>query len=232
VQKRGVNVVTVEDPVEYRLPGIAQVQVNERAGMTFAAALRSILRQDPDVVLVGEIRDRETATVAVQASLTGHLVLSTLHTIDAAGAVTRLSDLGVEPFKLAAALRGVVAQRLVRKRCAVCRGDEPPNGTVPCVTCGGSGYRGRAAVVELLTSDAEVARTIARGATAAQVADAARAGGMRTLWESALDQVRRGLTDMPEVLRCLEAPTPIGPLLPAVRLAGLPDFDDCFSILP
>jgi general secretion pathway protein E len=232
VQKRGVNVVTVEDPVEYRLPGIAQVQVNERAGMTFAAALRSILRQDPDVVLVGEIRDRETATVAVQASLTGHLVLSTLHTIDAAGAVTRLSDLGVEPFKLAAALRGVVAQRLVRKRCAVCRGDEPPNGTVPCVTCGGSGYRGRAAVVELLTSDAEVARTIARGGTAAQVADAARLGGMRTLWESALDQVRRGLTDMPEVLRCLEAPTPIGPLLPAVRLAGLPDFDDCFSILP
>ena len=115
IQRRGgVNVVTVEDPVEYRLPGIVQVQVHEKAGLTFAAALRSILRQDPDVVLVGEIRDRETAAIAVQASLTGHLVLSTLHTTDAVGAITRLADVGVEPYKLGAALKGVVAQRLLR----------------------------------------------------------------------------------------------------------------------
>jgi hypothetical protein len=117
----GVNVVTVENPVERRLPGVVQVQTHERAGLTFAAALRAILRQDPDVVLVGEVRDHETALVAAQAALTGHLVLATVHTVDAVGAVTRLADLGVEPFKVAAALRGVVAQRLVRRLCAACR---------------------------------------------------------------------------------------------------------------
>jgi Tfp pilus assembly pilus retraction ATPase PilT len=201
VQRRGVNVVTVEDPVEYRLPGIAQVQVNERAGLTFAAALRSILRQDPDVVLVGEIRDRETATIAVQASLTGHLVLSTLHTIDAAGAVTRLADLGVEPFKLAAALRGVVAQRLVRKLCDRCR--RRGGG---CAECGDTGYRGRVAVVEVLAGDAEVARQIARGAPTADVAAAARAGGMRSLWDSGMGQVRIGVTDLDELRRSIDQP--------------------------
>ena len=122
----GVNVITVEDPVERRLPGVVQVQTHERAGLTFATALRAILRQDPDVVLVGEVRDRETAAVAAQAALTGHLVLATLHTVDAVGAVARLADVGVEPFKLAAALRGVVAQRLVRRLCARCRVFVPP----------------------------------------------------------------------------------------------------------
>jgi type II secretory ATPase GspE/PulE/Tfp pilus assembly ATPase PilB-like protein len=121
IQARGVNIVTVEDPVEYKLNGIVQVQVNEKAGLTFAAALRSILRQDPDVVLVGEIRDKETAVTATQASLTGHLVLSTLHTIDAASAVARLIDIGIEPFKIAAALKGAVAQRLLRRLCLKCR---------------------------------------------------------------------------------------------------------------
>src|SRR5256714_3903297 len=121
IQSEGVNIVTVEDPVEYRMQGIVQVQVQEKAGLTFASALRSILRQDPNVVLIGEIRDRETAQIAVQASLTGHLVLSTLHTNDAANAVTRLVDIGVEPYKIAAALRGVVAQRLMRKLCTTCK---------------------------------------------------------------------------------------------------------------
>jgi type II secretory ATPase GspE/PulE/Tfp pilus assembly ATPase PilB-like protein len=222
VQQRGVNVVTVEDPVEYRIAGISQVQVNERAGLTFAAALRSILRQDPDVVLVGEIRDRETATIAVQASLTGHLVLSTLHTIDAASAVTRLTDLGVEPFKLAAALRGVVAQRLMRRLCERCR----RSGT-ECPACGASGYRGRVAVVELLASDAEVDRRIARGDPAASVADAARAGGMRSLWECGESHVRRGVTDDEELRRCLDAPTPTS----ATIVPGLPDLDALFDLV-
>src|SRR5579864_7788112 len=120
IQKRGVNIVTVEDPVEYRLQGIVQVQVNEKTGLTFPAALRSILRQDPDVILVGEIRDKETAQIAVQAALTGHLVLSTLHTIDAASSVTRLTDIGIETYKTAAALKGIVAQRLLRRLCPQC----------------------------------------------------------------------------------------------------------------
>ena len=128
IQSEGVNIVTVEDPVEYRLgENIVQVQVHEKAGLTFASALRSILRQDPDVVLIGEIRDQETAQIALQASLTGHLVLSTLHTNDAPNAVTRLVDMGMEPYKIASALRGVVAQRLMRRLCAVCRRAERPS---------------------------------------------------------------------------------------------------------
>src|SRR5918999_1810218 len=158
VQDRGVNIVTVEDPVEYRIPGTVQVQVRERAGLTFGAALRSIMRQDPDVILVGEIRDRETAEIAIQASLTGHLVLSTLHTNDAASAVTRLVDIGVASHKIATAVKGVLAQRLVRRLCEVCREVRPstaadarygvPAGTPigrarGCTLCAGTGYRGR-----------------------------------------------------------------------------------------
>jgi type II secretory ATPase GspE/PulE/Tfp pilus assembly ATPase PilB-like protein len=198
----GVNVVTVEDPVERRVPGVVQVQVHERTGLTFATALRAILRQDPDVVLVGEIRDRETASIAAQAALTGHLVLATLHTIDAASAVTRLTDVGVEPFQVAAALRGVIAQRLVRRRCARCGGGEATG----CVTCHGAGFHGRSAVVEVLLADAPVRRRIARGGGPQAVARAARARGMATLWESGLSQVRAGVTTLDELRRVLDPP--------------------------
>ncbi len=222
IQARGVNIVTVEDPVEYKLTGVVQVQVNEKAGLTFAAALRSILRQDPDVVLVGEIRDHETATIATQASLTGHLVLSTLHTIDAASAVARLIDIGVEPFKIAAALKGVVAQRLLRRLCTHCK--IPATESVPerlqrwipegsqifkavgCAECSNMGYRGRMAVMEVMISDSEVERRIAAADSTDAIAEAARDGGMRTLWESGVEQVLSGTTDIEELLRVVEPP--------------------------
>lgn len=219
---RGVNIVTVEDPVEYKIPGIVQVQVNEKAGLTFPAALRSILRQDPDVVLVGEIRDKETAAVAIQASLTGHLVLSTLHTIDAASSVARLLDIGVESYKIAAALKGVIAQRLVRRLCPHCcrTATDPiaerllrwiPQGTTlyqaaGCNECGNTGYRGRLALMEVLLADAEVERRIAAGDSTDKVVEAARMAGLRSLWESGIDHVIAGTTDLEELLRVVEAP--------------------------
>ncbi|MDQ4079117.1 MAG: type II/IV secretion system protein, partial [Gemmatimonadota bacterium] len=222
IQNRGVNIVTVEDPVEYRLQGIVQVQVHEKAGLTFAAALRSILRQDPDVVLVGEVRDRETASTAVQASLTGHLVLTTLHTIDAASSITRLTDVGVESYKLAAALKGIVAQRLLRRVCTQCREVwmDPipdrlrpwiPAGTplyraVGCDNCSNTGYRGRMAVVEVLVTNPEIERRIAANESADRIADAAREGGMRSLWESGVNRVVAGDTTIEELLRVLEVP--------------------------
>jgi len=222
VQARGVNIVTVEDPVEYRLQGIVQVQINEKAGLTFPAALRSILRQDPDVILVGEIRDKETANIAVQASLTGHLVLSTLHTNDAASAVTRLVDIGIESYKIAAALKGVVAQRLMRRLCNSCRelavGQVPDRmqkyfpvqGTlyraVGCPECSMTGYRGRLAIEEVLQVTEEVERRIAGNESVDRINDAAREGGMRSLWESAVAHVRNGETTIEELLRVLEAP--------------------------
>ena len=223
IQSRGVNIVTVEDPVEYKLNGVVQVQVNEKAGLTFASALRSILRQDPDVVLVGEIRDRETATIATQASLTGHLVLSTLHTIDAASAVARLIDIGIEPFKIAAALKGAVAQRLLRRLCTSCRAPmttpipeklqrwfPTPDGlyrAVGCKECGTTGYRGRMAVMEVMVSDAEIERRITAAESTERIADAARRGGMRTMWDAGADQVAAGHTDLEELLRVLEVPS-------------------------
>jgi type II secretory ATPase GspE/PulE/Tfp pilus assembly ATPase PilB-like protein/CheY-like chemotaxis protein len=222
IQTRGVNIVTVEDPVEYRLQGVVQVQVHEKAGLTFATALRSILRQDPDVVLVGEVRDRETAATAVQASLTGHLVLTTLHTIDAASSITRLTDIGVESYKLAAALKGIVAQRLLRRVCAQCREvwmDPVPDRLRPwipsgtplfraagCDHCAQTGYRGRMAVVEVLVSNPEVERRISAGESVDRVADAAREGGMRSLWESGVSRVVGGETTIEELLRVLEVP--------------------------
>ena len=222
VQARGVNIVTVEDPVEYRLQGIVQVQVNEKAGLTFPAALRSILRQDPDVILVGEIRDKETANIAIQASLTGHLVLSTLHTNDAASSVTRLIDIGIESYKIAAALKGVVAQRLMRRLCSHCRELSigqvpdrikrwfPDQGTlyrgVGCIECSMTGYRGRLAVEEVLQANEEVERRIAGNETVERIHDAARETGMRSLWESGVQHVRQGETTIEELLRVLEAP--------------------------
>src|SRR5436309_1144357 len=222
IKSEGVNIVTVEDPVEYRMQGIVQVQVQEKAGLTFASALRSILRQDPNVVLVGEIRDRETAQIAVQASLTGHLVLSTLHTNDAANAVTRLVDIGVEAYKIAAALRGVVAQRLMRKLCPTCKQvwmETPadrlkqwvPKGTplyraAGCPDCAMTGYRGRFSIVEVLTVTAEVERRIASGETAEPIAAAARRGGMKGLWESGLEHVLRGESTLDELTRVVDIP--------------------------
>ena len=227
VQDEGVNIVTVEDPVEYRLgKGIVQVQVHEKAGLTFAAALRSILRQDPDVVLVGEIRDRETAQIAVQASLTGHLVLSTLHTNDAPNAVTRLTDMGIEAYKLASALRGVLAQRLMRRICPTCRemstASPPerlrryiPAGTqlarsVGCPECSMTGYKGRFSVVEVLTMNAELEKLIGSGATADKIAEAGRQNGMLSLFESGLRHVLAGETSVEELLRVVDVPVADG----------------------
>jgi type II secretory ATPase GspE/PulE/Tfp pilus assembly ATPase PilB-like protein/CheY-like chemotaxis protein len=223
VQGEGVNIVTVEDPVEYKLgQNIVQVQVNEKAGLTFAAALRSILRQDPDVVLVGEIRDKETAQIALQASLTGHLVLSTLHTNDAPNAITRLVDMGMEAYKIAPALRGVVAQRLMRRLCPACRviSTEPIGGSlsrfvppgatlyqaVGCTDCSMTGYRGRFSIVEVLTMTPELERRIGEGATAEKIAEAARAAGMRSLFASGLRHVLSGESTLEELLRVTDVP--------------------------
>ena len=233
IQQRAVNIVTVEDPVEYKLGGIVQVQVNEKAGLNFANALRSILRQDPDVILVGEIRDKETAGIAVQASLTGHLVLSTLHTIDAASSVARLVDIGVDAYKIAAALKGVVAQRLLRRLCPACRQENTdhvserlrrwlPHGmtlnkAVGCPECSQTGYRGRMAVMEVLTTNSDIERLISVGATADEIAEAARASGMKTLWDSGIEHVRSGETSLDELLRVVEQPaeTPVRRPAPA-----------------
>ncbi len=222
IKSEGVNIVTVEDPVEYRMQGIVQVQVQEKAGLTFASALRSILRQDPNVVLVGEIRDRETAQIAVQASLTGHLVLSTLHTNDAANAVTRLVDIGVEAYKIAAALRGVVAQRLMRRLCPTCKEvwmETPPDRLKPwipkgtplyraagCPDCAMTGYRGRFSIIEVMTITAEVERRIAGGEPAEQIARAARRGGMKSLWDSGLGHVLKGESTVDELMRVVDVP--------------------------
>jgi type II secretory ATPase GspE/PulE/Tfp pilus assembly ATPase PilB-like protein/CheY-like chemotaxis protein len=241
VQGEGVNIVTVEDPVEYRLgQNIVQVQVNEKAGLTFAAALRSILRQDPDVVLVGEIRDKETAQIALQASLTGHLVLSTLHTNDAPNAITRLVDMGMEAYKIAPALRGVVAQRLMRRLCLACRviSTEPISGSltrfiplgatlyqaVGCTDCSMTGYRGRFSIVEVLTMSPELERRIGEGATAEKIAVAARAAGMRSLFGSGLRHVLAGESTLEELLRVADVPTederPVRPSGPQPRISA------------
>ncbi|MFZ5625180.1 MAG: ATPase, T2SS/T4P/T4SS family [Gemmatimonadota bacterium] len=251
IQSEGVNIVTVEDPVEYRLgSNIVQVQVHDKAGLTFASALRSILRQDPDVVLVGEIRDLETAEIALQASLTGHLVLSTLHTNDAPNSVTRLVDIGLESYKIAAALRGVIAQRLMRRLCPVCA--EPRTEPVPpelarfvpagarllqavgCGECAMTGYRGRFSICEIFTMNQELERLVALGATADQLTVAARAGGMQTLFESGMRHVLAGESTLEELLRvteptALDAPArggaavapPVPPAAPVVARAAV-----------
>ncbi len=223
IQSEGVNIVTIEDPVEYRLgKHIVQVQINDKAGLTFSTALRSILRQDPDVVLVGEIRDGETAQIAVQASLTGHLVLSTLHTNDAPNSVTRLVDMGMQAYKIGAALRGVIAQRLMRRLCLSCRvvQREPvpervtqyftnaktlyqPKG---CPDCAMTGYRGRFSIVEILTMSPELERLIGQGATVDLIATAARQNGMLSLFESGLRHVIEGDSSVDELLRVTDIP--------------------------
>ena len=188
------NIMTVEDPIEYELPGIGQTQVNAKIDLTFAKALRAILRQDPDVIMIGEIRDYETAQIAIQASLTGHLVLATLHTNDAASAVTRLTDMGVEPFLLSSSLLGVLAQRLVRKWCLPCLG-------AGCAQCNHSGYSGRTGIFELLVTDDALRAHIHARATEADVRAAALAGGMRLMREDGQRLVSAGITSAAEVLR-------------------------------
>jgi general secretion pathway protein E len=188
------NVMTIEDPIEYRLPGVSQMQVNPSIGLDFATGLRAILRQDPDVVLVGEIRDRETAEIALQAALTGHLVLATLHTNDAATAITRLLDMRLEPFLVASSLLGVMAQRLVRRRCEACAG-------AGCPACGQRGLRGRTPIAELLLADDGMRAMVMERADAAAVRRHATGRGMRRLREDGLAKVARGLTTQAEILR-------------------------------
>jgi type IV pilus assembly protein PilB len=224
INRPEINIITVEDPVEYRLPGVNQVQINNRAGMTFAAALRSILRSDPDVVMVGEVRDGETAKISIEAALTGHLVLSTLHTNDAPSALTRLNEMGVEPFLTGAAVSGVLAQRLARKLCTHCcemytpSVDELLAARVSpdvaaasdgmafyrkrgCPRCNQTGYRGRVGVYQLLQMTEDLATLAASKAPREEIERAALATGMRTLWDDGLAKVAAGLTSIEELAR-------------------------------
>jgi len=219
---REEKIITVEDPVEYHLEAVTQVPVHVKAGMTFAAALRSLLRQDPDVLMVGEMRDAETAAIAVQAAMTGHLVFSTLHTNDAASAITRLADLHVEPYLIAATLEGVLAQRLVRKICPECRERYHPDpqaaallahqpvGNITlergrgCAACRDTGYRGRTGLFELLLITDELKQAIARLEPLAQLRSLARGDGMTTLREDGWRKVQAGITTVEEVLRVTE----------------------------
>ena len=192
------NIMTVEDPIEYELPGVGQTQVNAKIDLTFAKALRAILRQDPDVIMIGEIRDFETAQIAIQASLTGHLVLATLHTNDAASAITRLTDMGVEPFLLSSSLLGVLAQRLVRKYCGHCHGGDHGTG---CEHCGHTGYAGRTGVFELLLVNDAIRAQIHDQTAEAEVRAQALAGGMQLMREDGERLVAAGITSREEVLR-------------------------------
>jgi type IV pilus assembly protein PilB len=216
------TLITIEDPVEYELEGVKQVQVNGKAGLTFANGLRSMIRSDPDVLMVGEIRDPETAQIAIESALTGHLVLSTLHTNEASIAPARLIDMGIEPFLVASALTCVVAQRLARRLCPDCRtpmeitaeelersGFEPPWAgfeayrPVGCVRCSGTGYRGRVGLYEVMTTSEEIQSMILRKASADEIGAAAAASGLRGLKVDGLEKVRQGMTSLPEVLRAV-----------------------------
>ena len=224
INRPEINIITVEDPVEYRLTGVNQVQINNRAGMTFAAALRSILRSDPDVVMVGEIRDGETAKISIEAALTGHLVLSTLHTNDAPSALTRLNEMGVEPFLTGSAVSGVLAQRLARKLCAHCCEMYTPSveellaarvspdvaASVDgmafyrkrgCPRCGQTGYRGRIGIFQMLEMTEDLASLAASKASRDEIERAALSTGMRTLWDDGLAKVASGLTSIEELAR-------------------------------
>jgi general secretion pathway protein E len=196
---RSRNAVTLEDPIEYQLDGISQTQINTKKGMTFASGLRSVLRQDPDIIMVGEIRDQETAVMAVQAALTGHLVFSTLHTNDAASAVTRMLDLGIEPYLVASSVLGVLAQRLVRRICRECKGNAPDGGR--CAVCRGTGYRGREGIYELLLVTDAVRKQIQDRVHAAEIRDLGVREGMRVLRECGELKIKLGLTTVEEVER-------------------------------
>jgi type IV pilus assembly protein PilB len=224
VNRPEINIITVEDPVEFRLPGVNQVQINVRAGLTFAASLRSILRSDPDVVMVGEIRDGETAKMAIEAALTGHLVLSTLHTNDAPGALTRLNEMGVEPFLTGSAVTAVLAQRLARKLCSQCcemytpsveeliKAKVSPDVAAMtdgmalyrkrgCPRCNQTGYRGRIGIFQLMTMDEDLQTLAAHKASREEIERCAMGNGMRTLWDDGLAKVAAGLTSVEELAR-------------------------------
>ena len=221
VRSEKTNIITIEDPIEYQIPGVNQTQINEKIKLTFASALRSILRQDPDVILVGEIRDSETAKIAMQAAQTGHLVLSTLHTDDAPSTVTRLIDIGAEPYVIASALIGVVAQRLVRRLCVHCRRQYTPAAdtlralniadadaaavpfykAVGCDQCNHTGYRGRIGIYEVMRVTDKLRRLIASRAPEDQIREAALGGGMISLGEDGLAKVKSGVTTPEELLR-------------------------------
>ena len=224
VSRPEINIITVEDPVEYRLPGVNQVQINVRAGLTFASALRSILRSDPDVVMVGEVRDGETAKMAIEAALTGHLVLSTLHTNDAPGTLTRLNEMGVEPFLTASAVSAVLAQRLARKLCTHCCEMYTPSveeliearvapdiaassdGMVlyrkrGCPRCNQTGYKGRIGIFQLMLMNEPLADLAVRRAGRDEVEREAMAAGMKTLWDDGMAKVGAGLTSIEELAR-------------------------------
>ena len=217
----GKKIITIEDPVEYQLSGVNQIQVKPQIGLSFANGLRSIVRQDPDVIMVGEIRDSETAEIAVQAALTGHLVFSTLHTNDAAGAISRLLEMGVQDYLLSSSLLGVLAQRLVRRLCENCRQEVPfagianesefgfPEGTAPrtvweavgCDICSGTGYLGRIGIFELLAVNTQICKVIIERADAGTIRKMAVQQGMRLLRDDGWDKVRQGTTTLAEVLR-------------------------------
>jgi len=219
INKPDLNIITIEDPVEYRLPGINQVQVRPKIGLTFASALRAIMRQDPDVIMVGEIRDYETAEIAIHAALTGHLVFSTLHTNTAAGALVRLQEMGIPSYLIASALVGVVAQRLVRKICERCKVEFEVRGPIAreltggkedhlvlfrgkgCPECNKTGYRGRIAVSEVLVMDDDLRALVLRNATEREITEKACEKGMRTLRENAIRKVLRGVTTLEEMYR-------------------------------
>jgi type II secretory ATPase GspE/PulE/Tfp pilus assembly ATPase PilB-like protein len=213
ILRKDINVSTIEDPIEYRLEGANQVQINEKAGLTFASALRSLLRQDPDVIMVGEIRDEETASIAVQAAQTGHLVFSTLHTNDAASAVTRLLDLKIKPFLIGSAVLGVLSQRLVRKLCRTCYTMAPPTHEekvflhmlpelcptpVGCPACNGTGYRGRTGIFELLPFDADVREAILSGKSESHLK---KISNYKQLVMDGMDKLRQNITSAGELIR-------------------------------
>ena len=219
LNKPGVNISTAEDPAEIKLPGVNQVNVNDKAGLTFAAALKSFLRQDPDVIMVGEIRDLETADIAIKAAQTGHMVLSTLHTNDAPGTLTRLMNMGVAPFNIASAVILITAQRLARRLCkckqpidipreALLRagyteedldGSWQPYGQVGCEICKGTGYKGRVGIYQVMPITDEMSRIIMKNGTAHDIADQAKREGVRDLRQSGLLKVKAGLTSLEEI---------------------------------
>jgi type II secretory ATPase GspE/PulE/Tfp pilus assembly ATPase PilB-like protein len=227
INSHDLNVLTLEDPIEYQLDGISQTQINEKKGMTFASGMRSVLRQDPDIIMVGEIRDQDTAVMAIQASLTGHLVFSTLHTNDAASAVTRLLDLGIEPYLVSSSLVASLAQRLVRRLCEACKQPDsgrqtelprPPESLladqgiewsdlsgifrpVGCEACRGTGFRGRIGLFELLIIDDRCRELIQSRANASQIRESGLSGGMHLLATDGLLKIHQGVTTLDEVMR-------------------------------